>query len=243
VAEFGLAFGAGLVSFLSPCVLPLIPVYLAFLTGTSFSDLETGGNRRLTILHALCFIAGFSAVFILLGASASALGELLFGVRDWVEWIGGAVLILFGFWMLGVLKVGFLYKEARFHYQQKPAGFLGSALVGSAFAAGWTPCVGPVLAGILLLASRSGSVLKGVLLLAAYSAGFAIPLLICALAVERMIPVLNRIKPQLPKIEKATGICLILVGIALAGGWFSRLSTWTLSYFPGWVTFMAQLGL
>jgi cytochrome c-type biogenesis protein len=243
VAEFGLAFAAGIASFLSPCVLPLIPVYLAFLTGTSFSDLQSGGNRRLTILHALCFIAGFSAVFILLGASASAIGGALFDYRDWIERIGGLALVVFGLWMVGVFKVGFLYKEARFHYQEKPAGFFGSALVGSAFAAGWTPCVGPILAGALLLASRSGSVAKGVALLAVYSAGFAIPLLACAFAVERMLPLLNRIKPQLPKIEKATGVCLILVGVALAGGWFSRLSTWTLSYFPGWVKMFGKLGL
>ena len=243
MGELGLAFLAGLASFLSPCVLPLIPVYLAFLTGTSFSELESGGNRRLTIVHSLFFIAGFSAVFILLGASASFVGDLLYGYREWIERIGGIVLVIMGLWMVGVLKVGFLYKEARFHYQEKPAGFFGSALVGSAFAAGWTPCVGPVLAGILLVASRSGSVAKGMLLLSFYSLGFAIPLFLCALAIERMIPILNKIKPKLPLIEKVTGIAIVLVGVALASGWFSRLSTWTLSYFPGWVKFFGKLGL
>ncbi len=243
MGELGLAFLAGLASFLSPCVLPLIPVYLAFLTGISFSELEAGANRRLTIIHSLFFIAGFSGVFILLGASASFVGDLLFGYRDWIEKIGGVVLVLMGMWMAGLLKVGFLYKEARFHYQKKPAGFLGSILVGSAFAAGWTPCVGPVLAGILLLASRTGSVAQGMLMLSVYSLGFAIPLFLCALAIERMIPLLNRIKPKLPLIEKATGVALMLVGVALASGTFSRLSTWTLSYFPGWVKFFGKLGL
>ncbi|PCI38451.1 MAG: cytochrome C biogenesis protein [Elusimicrobia bacterium] len=243
MGQLGLAFVAGLASFLSPCVMPLIPVYLAFLTGTSFSELESGKGRRLTVLHSLCFIVGFSAVFILMGASASAVGGQLFAYRDWIERIGGAALVLMGMWMVGLLKIGFLYKEARFHYQEKPAGFFGSVLVGSAFAAGWTPCVGPVLAGILLLASRSGSVWEGMVLLSVYSLGFAIPLFICALAIERMIPVLNKIKPKLPLIEKATGVCLMFVGVALASGWFGWLSTWTLSYFPNWTQYFARLGL
>jgi len=224
------AFGAGVVSFASPCVLPLIPVYLAYMTGTTYEGLLRQTSRRTTLTHAGFFIFGFSMVFIALGASASALGGALWQYRSWIERCGGAVLVLLGLWMLGVLQAAFLYRDARYHFHDKPAGFLGSVLVGAAFAAGWTPCVGPVLAGILLMASREGSVGRGVLLLAAYSAGFALPLLLCALAVERFSRLLKRVGPYLPALEKATGALLLALGVLLAGGWFSRVSSWTLSW-------------
>lgn len=226
MGSIGLAFAAGVLSFLSPCVLPLIPLYLAFLTGTAVNQLAAKSSRRLILLHACLFVAGFSAVFIAMGASASLLGGLLFQHRVWIERLGGAVLVLFGLWMLGVLKIGILYREARFHFQEKPAGMAGSLLVGAAFAAGWTPCVGPVLSGILVMASRTGSVVQGVLLLAVYSLGFGLPLLLCALAVERALPLLDRIKPALPWIERVTGAVLVAFGLALAAGWFGKFSTW-----------------
>ncbi|MFH1723960.1 MAG: cytochrome c biogenesis protein CcdA [Elusimicrobiota bacterium] len=243
MGQLGIAFAAGGLSFLSPCVLPLIPIYLAYLSGTTFDELAAGAPRRTTLLHAALFIAGFSLVFIAMGASASAMGGLLFAYRAWIERIGGAVLVLLGLWMAGLLKVGFLYKEARYHFQRKPAGLIGSVLVGAAFAAGWTPCVGPVLAGILLLASRTGSVAQGVLLLGVYSLGFAVPLLLCALAVERSALLLNRIKPALPAIERATGALLACLGVLLAAGWYGRVSGWTLAHFPGWVELFGKLGL
>lgn len=208
--------------------------------------------RGKTLAHSTFFILGFSLVFILLGASASAAGDALSRHGIWIERAGGSFLILLGLWMSGVFRAGvfdrlglsaLLYKDARWHFQDKPAGLLGSALVGAAFAAGWTPCVGPVLAGILLLASRSGSVGRGVLLLCAYSAGFALPLLLCALAVDRFARVLARVKPWLPSIEKATGAVLALIGLALALGRFSRASTWALSFFSGWGRLFSKLGV
>ena len=243
MAKAWLAFAAGLVSFLSPCVLPLIPVYLAFLSGSSIEDLKSRTPRRLVLAHAVLFILGFSLVFIAMGASASLVGRLLFGYREWVERAGGAVLLVFGLWMLGVLKIGFLSREARFYFHDKPAGFLGSALVGAAFAAGWTPCVGPALSVPLALAAREGTVVHGVLLLTAYSAGFALPLLLCALAVERFGSLLKRVGPAFPLIERGTGVVLVLVGLLLLTGEFSRQSTRLMSMFPWWNGLFSGLGL
>lgn len=239
----GLAFIAGLASFLSPCVLPMMPIYLASLAGTSFEELTTKTPRRLLLVNSGFFILGFSIVFIAMGASASYLGQLLFSYRGWIERAGGAVLILFGLWMMGLLRLDFLYKDARVHLDKKPAGMLGSVLIGAAFAAGWTPCVGPQLGAILVMAGRSGSVATGVLLLSVYSLGLALPLFLCALALEKAIPLLNRIKPWLPAIEKGAGLLLLLLGVVLAGGWFSRVSTWPLSFFPSWTKFYGKLGL
>lgn len=241
--EAGLAFVAGLASFLSPCVLPLIPVYLAFLSGSSFAELTTKTPRRLVMLNALAFTAGFSTVFILMGASASALGAALVSYRTWVERVGGAVLAVFGLWQLGVLRMDFLYKEARVHFQEKPAGLAGSALVGGAFAAGWTPCVGPQLGLALSLASVSGSVAQGTALLAVYSLGFAVPLLLCAAAIERAVPVLERLKKWLPAFEKASGALLLVLGVLLLSGRFAKLSTGVLAMFPGWARLFSGLGL
>ncbi|MFH2203312.1 MAG: cytochrome c biogenesis protein CcdA [Elusimicrobiota bacterium] len=243
MVEVGLAFVAGLASFVSPCVLPLIPVYLATLSGATFDELTSKTPRRLVLINAGFFILGFSLVFIAMGASASYLGRVLFAYRVWIERLGGIALVLFGLWMVGVLKVGFLHKEGRFHFDRKPAGLLGNVLVGAAFAAGWTPCVGPQLSAILVMAGRSGSVGTGVLLLSIYSLGMALPLFLCALALERAIPLLNRIKPKLPAIERGAGILLILLGAVLAAGWFSRLATWPLSFFPSWTRFFGGLGL
>ncbi|MEE8425300.1 MAG: cytochrome c biogenesis protein CcdA [Elusimicrobiota bacterium] len=243
MAQLGLAFVAGLISFLSPCVLPLIPIYLAYLTGTSIGEMQLKSKRRLVLLHAGFFVLGFSLVFIAMGATASALGQVLNSYRGVLERLGGVVLILFGLWMIGVLKSGLLYKEARFHFQEKPAGFAGSVLVGAAFAAGWTPCVGPVLSTILGMAALSGSLAKGILLLTVYSIGFALPLMACALAVEKSTRLLDRIKPWLGTIEKGTGVVLVALGIFMAGGWFSRFATWPLSYFSGWVKLFGKLGL
>ena len=243
MAKAALAFVAGLASFLSPCVLPLIPVYLAFLTGSSIEELKFHTPRRLVLAHAGFFILGFSSVFIAMGASASLIGRLLFGYREWVERLGGGALLVFGLWMLGALKIGFLSREARFHFHDKQAGLLGSALVGAAFAAGWTPCVGPALSVPLALAAREGTVLQGLLLLSAYSAGFALPLLLCALAVQRFGAFLKHIGPAFPVIEKATGALLMLMGLLLLTGSFARLSTRLMSLFPWWGSLYSRLGL
>jgi cytochrome c-type biogenesis protein len=158
------AFAAGLLSFLSPCVLPLVPSYIGFLTGMSLPEMS--GRRRVALGHAFLFVLGFSLVFILLGASATALGRALNYYQIWLQRIGGALIILFGLICLGVIRAGFLSQERRLEVEQKPVGYLGSALVGMAFAAGWTPCIGPVLGGILGLAATSHDVSRGMLLLA-----------------------------------------------------------------------------
>ena len=167
------AFAAGLLSFLSPCVLPLVPSYIGFLTGMSLDDVTV--RRRAALAHALLFVLGFSLVFILLGASATALGRALNYYQVWLQRIGGGLIILFGLVCLGVIKADFLSRERRVEVEQKPVGYLGSALVGMAFGAGWTPCIGPVLGAILGLAATSQDLSRGVLLLASYSAGLAVP--------------------------------------------------------------------
>ncbi|MBI4387280.1 MAG: cytochrome c biogenesis protein CcdA [Elusimicrobia bacterium] len=225
------AFVAGLLSFVSPCVLPLVPVYLAYLAGTTYNEMLAGGNRWRIRVHALAFVVGFSLVFIGFGASATFLGHFLFRYRLWVERAGGMILIVFGLWMIGALKIGFLHRDIRIHISQKPAGFVGSVLVGAAFGAGWTPCVGPVLASILLLASGSETLFQGVLLLAAYSLGLAVPLLLCSLALERGLRWIKKVTPFLPVLEKGMGICLIVLGLALTTGWFSRVWTFAAGYF------------
>ncbi|MFL5474540.1 MAG: cytochrome c biogenesis CcdA family protein, partial [Gemmatimonadales bacterium] len=167
------AFAAGLLSFLSPCVLPLVPSYLGFLTGMTLPEVEQ--RRRVALIHATLFVAGFSLVFILLGATATALGRTLNYYQVWVQRIGGALIVAFGLICLGVIRSPWLYQEHRLQLEHKPVGYLGSALVGMVFAAGWTPCIGPVLGGILSLAASAGDVHRGVLLLAVYSAGLALP--------------------------------------------------------------------
>ncbi|MFA5139730.1 MAG: cytochrome c biogenesis protein CcdA [Elusimicrobiota bacterium] len=223
-ASLVIAFLAGFASFISPCVLPLVPVYLTYITGATLEELQSSTPRRTVLAHAGCFIAGFTLVFMGLGASASALGGLLRSSQALMEAVGGLVLIVFGLWMTGLLKLAFLYKQAKFQFRNKPAGFAGSVLVGAAFAVGWTPCVGPVLASILVLAGREGETLKGAALLAAYSAGMALPFLLCAVAVDQMRTLLKRVGPALPVVEKTMGVLLVLIGILLATGRFGRLS-------------------
>jgi cytochrome c-type biogenesis protein len=221
---FVVAFFAGLLSFLSPCVLPLVPSYVGFITGMTLP--EVSGRRRTALTHALLFIAGFSLVFILLGASATALGRALNYYQVWLQRVGGALIILFGLLCLGVFKVGVLSQERRVHLQRKPVGFLGSALVGVAFGAGWTPCIGPVLGGILGLAATATDVSRGMQLLAVYSAGLAIPFLIAAVAVESFLDWFQRFRPYLPWVMRASGILLIFVGVLMITGEFTRLAGW-----------------
>jgi cytochrome c-type biogenesis protein len=221
---FLVAFVAGLLSFLSPCVLPLVPSYIGFITGMTLP--EVSGRRRAALTHALLFVAGFSLIFVLLGASATALGRALNYYQVWLQRIGGVLIILFGLLCLGVFKVGMLTQERRLHLERKPVGYLGSALVGIAFGAGWTPCIGPVLGGILGLAATSSDVSRGMLLLAVYSAGLAIPFLIAAVAVESFLDWFQRFRRFLPWVMRLSGILLIVVGILLVTGEFTRLAGW-----------------
>lgn len=218
------AFGAGLLSFLSPCVLPLVPSYLGFLTGMTLPELT--GRRRAALTHAVLFVSGFSLVFILLGASATALGRALNYYQVWLQRLGGVLIILFGLLCLGLFNVRLLTQERRLQLERKPVGYLGSALVGMAFAAGWTPCIGPVLGGILGLAATSADVSRGMLLLAMYSAGLALPFLIAAVAVESFLKWFQRFRRFLPWVMRISGLLLVLVGVLLVSGEFTRLAGW-----------------
>jgi cytochrome c-type biogenesis protein len=224
------AFAAGLLSFLSPCVLPLVPSYIGFLTGMTLP--EMGGRRRVALLHALCFTAGFSLIFILLGASATALGRALNYYQLWLQRAGGILIIAFGLVCLGVFKVGMLTREHRLYLEHKPVGYLGSGLVGMAFGAGWTPCIGPVLGAILGLAATSTDLSRGILLLASYSAGLAVPFLIAAVAIESFLGWFQRFRRFLPWVMRVSGALLVFVGFLLLTGEFTRLAGWLQGFTP-----------
>ena len=219
-----IAFTAGLLSFLSPCVLPLVPSYITFLTGLSIENVSRA--RRVALLHALLFIAGFTAIFVALGAGATAIGVLLGAYRDWISRIGGVLLIVFGFVLLEVLTIPALSRERRVYLAEKPVGLLGSLLVGIAFGAGWTPCIGPILGGILSLASVSASMSRGLGLLLAYSAGLAVPFLLAALAIDRFIALLARMRRGLAWVSRISGALLVGVGVLLVTGYFTVLASW-----------------
>jgi cytochrome c-type biogenesis protein len=221
---FLVAFAAGLLSFLSPCVLPLVPSYVGFLTGMTLPEVTR--RRRVALTHALLFVGGFSLVFILLGASATALGRALNYYQVWLQRIGGILIIGFGLMCLGLFDLGLLNRERRVHLERKPIGYLGSLLVGMAFAAGWTPCIGPVLGAILGLAATSGDVSRGMLLLAVYSAGLALPFLIAAVAVDSFLDWFQRFRRFLPWVMRISGVMLVLVGVLLLTGEFTRLAGW-----------------
>jgi cytochrome c-type biogenesis protein len=229
------ALTGGVVSFLSPCVLPLIPSYLSFVTGMSLEDLQQGVNRKATLIHSLLFVVGFSLIFITLGASASFLGSYLRYYEVWIARIGGAVIIILGLHLTGVLRIAPLLRERRIHVNDKPAGYLGTIGVGAAFGAGWTPCIGPVLGAILTLAGTQDTVWAGVGLLSVYSAGLAIPFLISALALDWFLSAFSRFRRFLPMIEKASGVMLILLGLLLMTGMFTLLSTWLIPITPDWI--------
>lgn len=218
------AFTAGVLSFLSPCVLPLVPSYIGFLTGLTLEEMSS--RRRVALIHATLFIVGFTTIFMLFGASATALGRVLKYHEVWLQRIGGVLIILFGLFCLDILKLGALQQDRRLHLQNKPVGYLGSVLVGMAFAAGWTPCIGPILGGIYTLAAASDSLGRGLLLLLAYSLGLAVPFLLAAWAVDRFLDWFQRFRPFLPWVMRATGILLVAVGLLLVTGQFTRLAAW-----------------
>ncbi len=225
---------AGLLSFLSPCVLPLVPPYLAYIAGSSLDALSTRAdtalNRR-ALLSAILFVAGFSTVFVLLGASASVLGGVLRAHIQVLGYGAAALIILMGLHFLGVFRVGFFMREARVEVQ-KPAGLLGAYVMGLAFAFGWTPCIGPVLATILTIAGREASVSYGASLLGAYSIGLGVPFLLAALAMGQFIGVLKRFRRYIGIVEKATGVLLVLTGLAFLTGSVGDVSIWLLETFP-----------
>lgn len=219
-----IAFTAGILSFLSPCVLPLVPSYVTFVTGLSLEDVSRA--RRVALVHSLLFVCGFTAIFVALGAGATALGVVLAAYRDWISRIGGVLLVIFGLILLDVVRIPALARDRRIYLADKPVGYLGSVLVGLAFGAGWTPCIGPVLGGILSLASATGSVWRGVALLLAYSAGLAVPFLLAALAIDKFLALFARMRRGLVWVSRISGALLIMVGVLLASGWFTLLATW-----------------
>lgn len=232
------AFGAGVLSFLSPCVLPLVPPYLCFLGGLSMDQLqgavaqeERAQLRRRTLAAALAFVLGFATVFVSFGATASAIGRLLAEHSLLLGQIAGVIIIVLGLHFLGVFKIAFLNRDIRFH-PEKPAGLIGAYVVGLAFAFGWTPCVGPVLAGILFLAGSEETVWRGALLLAAYAAGLGLPFVLAALLLDRAIAGLRRLRRWIPVFERTTGAFLVITGVLFLTGRLSDLSYWLLETFP-----------
>ena len=222
------ALSAGLLSFLSPCVLPLIPSYLAFITGVSIEELSDEANlrkvRKKVILSSLFFVLGFSIIFVALGASATFIGKFLSRNIRWVEIIGGIFIILMGLHFVGVLRIRFLDREASIHMKKKPLGLVGTTLVGMAFGAGWTPCVGPILGSILALAATTQSMLKGVLLLVFYSLGLGLPFLISGILLHRFFEYFKSIRKYFRVITIVGGVLLVVVGVALLTGYFSHLT-------------------
>ena len=229
------ALTGGVVSFLSPCVLPLVPSYLSFVTGMSLEDLQGGVDRRATFMHSLLFVLGFSIIFIALGASASFLGSFLYNYKVWIARVGGAVIIVLGLHLTGVFKIAPLLRERRVHVSDKPAGYLGTIGVGAAFGAGWTPCIGPILGSILTLASTQDTVWAGVSLLSVYSLGLAIPFLISALALDLFLSAFSRFRRFLPAVEKGAGVMLIILGLLLVTGRWTWLNGLLLPLTPDWI--------
>jgi cytochrome c-type biogenesis protein len=224
------AFVAGVLSFLSPCVLPLVPSYVSFISGLSLDEM---GERRWTaVTHALLFISGFTLIFLALGASATQLGRFLNHYQIWLERVGGLLITLFGLYLLGFVRWGTLAQERRVHLQDKPVGYLGSVLVGLAFGAGWTPCIGPILGSILMYTSARASLGEGLVLLFAYSMGLAVPFLLAAVAVQRFLDWFKRFRRFIPLTTRIAGSVLVAVGLLLVSGYFSVLAGWLAGLTP-----------
>jgi cytochrome c-type biogenesis protein len=232
------AFSAGLFSFLSPCVLPLFPSYLSFITGMSVADLShdlTSAARRRVLLHSVTFVLGFSLVFVALGASFSAAGQLLFQYRDAIRIAGGILIVIFGLYIAGLLKVAMFGRTQQWQIREKPAGYIGSFLVGVTFAIGWTPCVGPILGAILSLAGTAETVSRGVGLLVAYSAGLGVPFLLSAVALGSFLKLFKRYRPFIPVVERGAGVLLVVVGLLVVTNYYVILNSWAISLTPEWL--------
>lgn len=219
-----LAFSAGLLSFLSPCVLPLIPSYVTFITGLGLDEVRV--SRRTTLVHGVLFVCGFTLIFLGLGATATVLGRLLFLQRVWIARAGGVMLIVFGLYLAGLLRLGAFDRERRVHLAHKPVGYLGTVLVGMAFGAGWTPCLGPVLGGILAYTSSIADLQRGLLLLLCYALGLGIPFLVSALMVDRFLAWFQRFRTPLRQVNRVAGALLVCVGLLMLTGAFTTMAGW-----------------
>lgn len=233
------AFSAGLLSFVSPCVLPLVPSYVSYITGLSIEQLTDAAERqrfrKTILLNSLLFIAGFSAVFIAFGASASFIGQILYEYQDVIRKIGAVLIILFGLYMLGILKMKFLMTEhhlVKFHH--RPVGYVGSFLIGTAFAAAWTPCVGPILGAILAYASTRESMQDGILLLASYSMGLGLPLFITAFSVDSFLNYFKKARLYIRGVSVVGGAFLIMAGVMIYGDSLTRLTSFLERNGIGW---------
>ena len=222
------AFTAGIISFISPCVLPLIPAYLSFISGVSVEEMKSRDRKSQALkkvsVNTILFVLGFSVVFVALGASATFVGDFLLSKLSLFNKIAGAIIMLLGLHLLGVFRIRFLNYEKRFHTRSKPLGPLGSFLVGLAFAFGWTPCIGPILAGILLLASNQDTVINGVVLLSAYSLGLGIPFFVTAVSFHTFLSVFGWMKKHFRTVEIISGLFLIIIGFLIFIGSFSSLT-------------------
>jgi cytochrome c-type biogenesis protein len=243
------AFGAGLLSFISPCVLPLVPGYLSYISGLSLDEMRgtavaargagvavavapSVAARRQVILASLAFVLGFTLVFVALGAAATTIGQFLTERLPLLNRIAGAVIIIFGLHTMGVLRIEWLYQEKRVHSNKKPAGIIGALLVGMAFAFGWTPCLGPVLTGILFVAGSKETVGEGVRLLTAYSLGLGVPFFATAVAMNRFFTAMGKIRKHYHKIELVSGALLVVIGVLIFTNKFTVIAQWLTPYLP-----------
>ena len=222
------AFVAGVLSFLSPCVLPLVPGYVSLISGVSIEELQAGDKslKRKVLLHAILFVMGFSVVFIAFGAAATGIAGFLGRYKEWLLYIAGVLIILFGLHLTGILRIPLLYRDTRMHDVKGDPSPAGSFLLGFAFAFGWSPCIGPILAAVLKLAADQDKVVKGIALLAVYSLGLAVPFLITALAVNRFLHFYGKFRQHLHKVEVASGVLLICLGVLVFYGKFALLNVW-----------------
>ena len=230
-----IALTAGLLSFLSPCVLPLVPSYLCFVTGMNLDEIQESADQAHVLTHSVLFVSGFTVVFVLLGASASFLGRAMLAYEMWIARIGGVLIIVLGLHLLGIVRINALLRERRMHLSDKPEGFLGSLAVGAAFAAGWTPCIGPVLGGIMTLAAARETVWSGMALLLVYSAGLAVPFLFAAVALDRFLSTFRRFRGWIPWIERGSGGLLVALGVLLITGSFTVLTSWLIQFTPDFI--------
>ena len=233
------AFAAGVFSFLSPCVLPLIPSYLSFVSGVSLDEMRSEQGRTRVrwrvVLNSLAFIVGFSLVFVSLGASASFLGGLFLSYRNAIRILGGVFIVLVGLYLIGAFKIGALERYLQFDLKDKPAGYLGSILVGITFAVAWTPCVGPILGATLALASTADDVGRGTLLLSSYAAGLALPFFLSALAINSFLQFSQQIRRHISVIHVAGGVLLIIAGLLLITDYMTLLNAYVLRFTPDWL--------
>jgi len=236
------AFAAGFISFISPCVLPIVPGYLSFISGVSFEELQNSDNisaiRKRILLNVLFFIIGFSIVFISLGASATAIGRFLQEQSNIISKVAGVIIIIFGLHMVGIFKIPFLNYEKRFQTSGKKFGLLSSLVIGFAFAFGWTPCIGPFLASILLYASKQETIGQGIILLTAYSLGLGIPFFLAGFSISLFFNAFNKFKKHLHKVEMVGGILLIVFGVLIMTNYLTIIS----AYFAKWFPFLNEIG-